>query len=56
MQVLALPSYGSGQKPGKTTVMAIVILIALFCGAMYMLYRMVYGFTKLLSNANKMKK
>ncbi len=41
------------QKPEKPSVMAIVILIALFCGAMYLLCRMVNGFTQMLSNAKK---
>lgn len=40
---------------GKTqkTVMAIVILILIFCGAMFLLCRMICGFTELLSNSKK---
>lgn len=44
------------RNPDKNEVMIIVLLIALICGAVYMLYRMVYGFTEMLSNAKKGKK
>lgn len=57
INLLALPSYALGAETRtKTTDMAIVMMIALFSGAMYLLYRMVYGFTEMLSNAKKMKR
>ena len=57
--VLAPPSYAIRGKPNEEFDMATLItilLIALFCGAMLLLDRMLCGYVKMMSNSKKTKR